>query len=794
MKKYVSLFLAVLMLMSLLAVPAFAEDAAEQVEVVATVKNIIEVDGLQFKDLNDNGELDVYEDWRADVEDRITDLISQMTLEEKLSLMIHCNTAGQYTGTYPATEQYLYEQDCPFEVPDLGMWNTASGYSCWWYINVYGITHFLDNTNGTAEEQIEVHNAIQGMCEETRLGIPMTFSCDREYNGWGGWTDDPHDAFGTANDPELASELWDAYMKEMKAVGYQMLLHPYSVELGAFNGEDPEYVAEMTALEISAMVENDLVACAKHWIVRGGDSSFANARSVAQTVENWMVPWKAAIEAGTQYIMCSTVSGLSNSGSVVFDEASMSYLRDTLGFDGVVLTDWTQIGAWGNSCSGIAADGTDLSTLSLKELYAKMFSNGVDQVGNVSVMPGQDASVYFMSSAYPEAMKAAVDEGLLEESVVDAAARRILRAKFEIGLFENPYSDAEAAMALCASDEYLAEAWEITTPDELAAARNQDVVALERELQASSTILVKNDDSLLPLAEGTKVYFTSTNELNNANYAAALASYATVVETMEEADVVVADLLTIDDASTLIVDDAKALGKKVVLTLNCIDPTSWAVESADALLFITYKVTPDHGAGIDGFSFRMEGSVYADLLFGAAEPTGMIVKEIARDKYIDGAQWKDLAGDQGASDYVRLLLLGIMEDNPDVAVPNNYGDPLLCYEYGMRYNETGSFEYKALITPTTVVEAAGSYGRTVITSVPAPVQSGEAFTVSCLLKNTGTADVTTVEVYDGDTLIAEKIMAINTDSWRVVEIEITLEGAGEHTITVGDLTATITVE
>ena len=63
-----------------------------QPEIGATLKEIIEVDGLSFKDLNANGELDPYEDWRLDTEERITDLYSQMTLDEKVALLYHPNT------------------------------------------------------------------------------------------------------------------------------------------------------------------------------------------------------------------------------------------------------------------------------------------------------------------------------------------------------------------------------------------------------------------------------------------------------------------------------------------------------------------------------------------------------------------------------------------------------------------------------------------------------------------------------------------------------------------------------
>ena len=75
-----------------------ADEATGQVELEAHVKNIIEVDGLKFKDLNGNGTLDVYEDWRQPVDARVDDLLSQMTLDEKIGLLWHASTGGTFTS------------------------------------------------------------------------------------------------------------------------------------------------------------------------------------------------------------------------------------------------------------------------------------------------------------------------------------------------------------------------------------------------------------------------------------------------------------------------------------------------------------------------------------------------------------------------------------------------------------------------------------------------------------------------------------------------------------------------
>lgn len=809
MKKLVSWLLAVTMLASLCALPAAAEESAikesasgfyyieangEQAKLSAASQDkFIQVDGLYFKDLNGNGELDVYEDYRAETEDRITDLISQMSLEEKVAMVFHTCLAGYNGGGgFLGTDKEFYEQNCPMETDN----GSSTGYSVWYYIYEYGITHFLDNANGTPAEAIARHNIIQQMCEDQRLGIPMTFSSDRENNGWAGWIDSPHDAFGTANDPELAEELWSRYAQMMKAIGYQVVFHPYGNELGSFNGEDPEYLAKMTKVEIEAVEATGLQTCTKHWIARGGDSAFTNARSVAQTIDNWVVPWKAAIESGTQWIMTNCAPGLSNTVRVDYDRESLDYLRNELAYTGIVLTDWNQMLNFGDSrTTNIDADGIDLSTYTLEQLYTRMFELGVNQIGCQTVVEGNDPNVTLSMTGYPDAVINAVNSGMLDISYIEESDRVILRNKFASGVFEDPYCAEDAFYALDVSEAYLAQPWDITSPEDLAAARNPETVELERQLGAASTVLVKNDGNLLPIAEGTKVYFAANNADIEADYSKSLGERAELVEDMAQADVVIIDASTLDDSVELLVDDAKAAGKPIVLSLNCVDPSAWAVENADALLFLNFKTTPDHGTSLDGFTFKMEGCVYADLVFGTRQPTGMIVKEIARDDEMNTFQWKDLAGDQGASDWVRLMLLATMKEDPSKAIPNNWGDPLLCYEYSMRYGAEPAFEYDTLVLPFTVtqVEQMGFRTSVVDKVVYAPVKSGEPFKASFLLWNHGDDGITTVQAYDGDTLIGEKIMAVNGGSWRVVEMELTLEGAGEHTLTIGDLSATITV-
>ena len=818
--KKLSLFLALMLLFSSIGLTTFAQEAQlsprfssydevnEAITVIPSTDSqaelgylkgitaILEVDGLQFKDLNGNGKLDVYEDWRQDIDARVKDLYDQMTLEERAGLFYHANTCGDPRGVDFADSRYMF---APGEIVNESAGDGSGGgpafnvKSMWYYINMLNITTHLDNTNGTPAQQIVYHNAMQALGESTRLGVPVVISNDRQYNAWGGMIDTAHDAFGAANDLELSKKLWTAYSLESRAVGIHLVLHPYSQELGSWNGEDPQYAGNMTKEEVAAIqVEDGTEACMKHFIARGGDSSFENARSDAQTVDNWMTAWKIALESNPKWVMTNGYgTGLSNTVHVDYDQETMDYLRKTLGYQGIIVSDW---GDQGDSNSqGVTVDGVDLLSLSIPERYAFTINLGLDQIGNPAADYTGDGH---MGTADRGAVEVAIKDGLISEERCWETCYRVLKDKFELGLFENPYSDADKALAIAASAEYIASPWEITDIDTLMAARNPEVVALERQLQAESAILVKNDDSLLPLQKNVKVYIGSTAAaITLEGYKKVLPEYAQLVESIEEADVVVADCTQINDAAELMIDDAKDAGKKLVVIANCVDPTTYLMENADALLALTFSRPADHGTGAGGFITTTEPIMLAKLLFGEAEPSGMVVKEIARDSVMDGSQWKDLAGDQGANPWVRMMLLATMKESDTHTVPNNWGDPLLQYQYGMKYGEEPAFEYDTLVLPRAIHEVVTESNGSTMTSQESVVETkaGEPFSAYLLLWNKGANGVTTVQARCDDAVIAEKIMAVNGGSWRVIEMTLTISEPGEHTITIGDLSKTISI-
>lgn len=746
-----------------------ADEASGQVMLsyIEGVTPILDVDGLKFKDMNKNGTLDVYEDWRVDTDTRVADIISQMTPEEEVGLLFCVNTqlvdARRMVGEYYLTCQ-------------------------------------LFNLNGTPITITNTLNNLQAAAEAERLGVPMVFTSDREYNSFGGYIDKSHEAFGTANDPDLAYKLASFYGKAMNAIGVHVTFEPYANEIGAQYGENPELIASIISSEIKGLQENGLASCTKHWIGRGGDSSFGKARSVAQNFDNWLEGWEAALDAGAEWVMTNCGgTGLGNTVDVKWDKETMGYLRDTLGFDGIVVTDWWSMGGGPSNpgrMTGITAEGVDLGEQTLAWLYNEALANGTDMFGSGGITYDYSDWEASPSTNYPGAVIDGMESGEVEKANVDTAATRILRFKFDKGLFENPYRNVNAAVELTASAEWAANPTPITNDEELRAARNPEEVALTEELQAKSAVLVKNDDNLLPLSTDAKIYIDSSNSSAKDGYVKYLAEKGvTIVESMEEADIVIGDYASITDATELFIEDAQDAGKPIVLTLNTTKPTEYAIQSADALLYLSYSQAADHGSTEGGFVVTTAPWIYVDLLYGDVQPGGIITKEIARNEFEDEAQWKDLAGDQGASPYVRLMVQATMEDAENHASPTNWGDPLVTYKFGMSYGAQPDFNYSCLILPFTQerFEEEGSSGITVSVVNTQEAKAGEPFTIYALLRNNGADGITTVQAKANDEVVAEKIMSVEGGSWRVIQMDLTLD-AGEYTIDIGGQTGTITIQ
>lgn len=822
MKKRIAQGLALVMLFSSLSLPAFAQESAdkgaikesasgfyyieadgEQPRLSAFDKDkLFEVDGKWFKDLNGNGQLDVYEDWRQDVDARAADVVAQMDIDMKLGNLANDFTGGAFSPIYPMQDEWLYSQEDHITLSD-----NITYRPMWYEINKNHVTHYSYSSTGTPKEQLDVLNAIQSIGEGAQLGIPISFETDRPYNTFGSMVNMPYYAFGIAHDPELLYNMVAQYSKEMAAMGYTTIFHSYGVEIGSWYGDEVNYISEMIVPETRAYEENGLHAMTKHYIARGGRNSFADARSDAQLWENYMVPWKAAVQEGkTSTIMLNAGYGIENN-PIYFDGITLGYLRNELGFDGVICTDWPlNMNAYDAS---YASDGRLVGDMTLGEKYAFMMECGIDQFGVFRIEHGMNAEDFYISGSFdclfwPDVLKAEIEEGRMDIALVDAALVRAMKNKFRLGLFEDPYNDYAELEALFASEEYKAEAFELNSVEDVVRARTAQMNAWDEELMEKSTVLLKNENDILPLAKGTKIYVASNSGEVLEKDIAAMGAKTEIVDSYEAADVVVAHVTALDDTWEYVIEDAQEAGKPIVLIIEgtngrrgiSVEPTERETAVCAAILMQTYNSLPDHGTALPQFYHYTFPSVTADMLFGDRTPAGSLVYEIGlnTDEYL--LSWGDLQLDIGMSDEMRLYMTAAIRNQPDLLVPNNLGDVLYTTNFGMTYGAKPDFDINTLIVPKEIRSFEEEYRgsmRTVTKAVEAVQKAGEAFPIRFIAKNNGDDGAFMAEVYEGDELLASKFVALDAGQFRVITMELTLD-AGTHEINVCGLTKTIVVE
>lgn len=405
-KRFMSLAAAAILGLS--AVPAMAENAAQQPVLGARVKEIIEVDGLQFKDLNANGTLDAYEDWRLSAEERADNLLSLMDVNQKAGQMIHLTLVSK--------------KDAWFSDNNVG------------YALVY---EFIFDS---AEEAAKRTNEIQELSESSALGIPIIFSMDTEIGA--AYVKDatflPDEINqGAANDAELVYQLNDVLRKELLAVGVRMALSPDADLITdprwgrnqECYSEDTDVVQTLIVSAIEALQqgnglkEDSVIATVKHFPGSGAQTDGVDGTPLtiqADSIDLHLAGFRAAMDAGVAAVMpygYSTVPYLG--GDAVENSADQSavvmtdLLRGQMGYNGIIQTDW------GLNFVGAANAGADV-----------------------------------LGGAGVRAIRQVVDG--VDEALVTAACRRTLIAKFQMGLFENPYVDEAAAAQIVGNEEHLA--------------------------------------------------------------------------------------------------------------------------------------------------------------------------------------------------------------------------------------------------------------------------------------------------------------------------------------------------
>lgn len=513
---------------ALLILAAAASGAPKQPVLGSRTVPVIKADGLSFRDLNRNGKLDKYEDWRLPPEQRVADLIAQMTLEEKAGLMIHSSLMG-FTGPggvvldapppprggagggfVPPRREGVIPLDRPSPTELILKRNVR------WIL-------LRPNPAEPPEVSAKFANGLQEIAESSRLGIPLALSSDPRHSPSrrgavfpaaapaGGapnisqWPEQI--GFAAAGDPPLVREFGRIAAKELRALGIHVTLSPmadiateprWNRIAGTF-GEDVRTVSMLVKAYIEAfqgprLGAESVLCVTKHF---PGDGPVKEGLDPHNDYGRWqvypggqfdhhLIPFKAALEARTGGIMPGYAI------PVGYDTVGMNFsrvivgglLRKKMAFDGVVIADWLRNMPWG------------VENLSEKQRQQRMVEAGVDQIG------GDNDPKYIIEL---------VKEGAVTESRLNESARRVLKPMFELGLFENPYVDPEVTKSVVASKAFM---------DAGAAA------------QRKSVVLLKNANGLVPVGAGKRIFVE-----NIGKETAAL--YGTVVGDPKEADVVI---------------------------------------------------------------------------------------------------------------------------------------------------------------------------------------------------------------------------------------------------------------
>lgn len=385
----------------------------------------------------------LYQDPTAPIDDRIADLLSRMSLDEKI---------GQMTQA---------ERDALEDIKDIATYHLGS------LLSGGGSTP----SPNTPEAWADMYDSYQEQALSTRLGIPLIYGADavHGHNNVKGAVIFPHNiGLGATRNPELIGEIGRITALEVAGTGVDWTFSPC---LAVFRderwgrtyesfGETPELVSLLGGAIVRGYQGADLgngetiLATAKHWVGDGGTTGGvdrSNTEVDEQTLRSIHVaPYVEAINAGVGSVM---VSQSSWNGVEMHASAYLinDVLKGELGFEGFVVSDWEAI-------DQIPGDyQSDVRTA---------INAGLDMI-----------MVPYEFVTFIDTLRDAVESGDVPMERIDDAVGRILRAKFQLGLFENPYTDRDLTGLI-------------------GSAEHREVA---RQAVRESLVLLKNDNALLPL-------------------------------------------------------------------------------------------------------------------------------------------------------------------------------------------------------------------------------------------------------------------------------------------------------
>lgn len=419
-------------------------------------------------DFNKNGKMDLYENPKAPLEDRVQDLLSQMTLEEKT-----CQMATLY-GSGRVLKDALPQDSWKTEVWKDGIGNIDEEHN--------GLGTFKSEYSFPYAKHVDTKHTIQRwFVEETRLGIPVDFTNE----GIRGLCHDRATYFpaqcgqGATWNKELIARIGEVEAKEAVALGYTNIYSPIldiaqdprwgrCVET---YGEDPYLVGQLGKQMIISLQKHNLVATPKHFAVYsipvgGRDGKTRTDPHVAPREMRtlYIEPFRVAFqEAGALGVMSSynDYDGEPITGSYHF---LTEILRQEWGFKGYVVS-----------------DSEAVEFISSKHKVANTYEDGIAQAVNA----GLNIRTHFTPPAdFILPLRKAIADGKISQETLDRRVAEILRVKFWLGLFDNPYrGNGKQAEQIVHSKEHQA-------------------VSLEAARQ--SLVLLKNDKNALPLSKSVR--------------------------------------------------------------------------------------------------------------------------------------------------------------------------------------------------------------------------------------------------------------------------------------------------
>ncbi|MFJ8066373.1 glycoside hydrolase family 3 N-terminal domain-containing protein [Psychrobacillus sp. NPDC096426] len=644
-----------------------ANSKTGQPEIEAAQKGVLTIDGKQFKDLNGNKSLDLYEDWRISVNYRVADLVSKMTLAEKAGLMLidtHTPIANPTDGKYVKSDDPL--------------------------IVGKNMRYVIFRQTPTVDVIAKYTNQLQELGEASRLGIPVVVTSNPRNHASTDYTniaasEGQHSfwpgplGFAAAGDTKAVKEFSEIAAKEWRAAGIRKV-YGYTADIATDPlwariedtfGENPKVASDMIYNVIKGFQGDklgpDSVAITVKHFPGGGardnglDPHFVEGKFNPYPTEGSLLkyhipPFEAAIKANVSSIMPyyaypsndSADQGLpwykktqqfEEVGFALNDAILDGFLREGLGFKGYVNSDTGAIGdnAWG-------AEG-----LTPEQKFAKAINAGTDIISG---------------SSEPQFIINAVNKGLLSEEAVNESVTLLLTEMMNLGLFEDPYVDVQHALDVVA---------------------NPKAQELAYEAHLKSLVLLRNDKNILPLKDAklkeVKLYVEMFPGGTDG------ASTKGLIETIKKHDPSITITNKLEDATHAYIyvkpvqsnwdnNPRITVGPETgitnvdrIVTIQKTVPTIMAVNMTNP--WVLDKIEPNAAALIGTFGTKAEAIF--DVIRGEYNPTGKLPFALPASM---------AAVDNEVGDVPSFA----KEEDPSYSYKNKSGD-VYKYGFGLSYNQ-----------------------------------------------------------------------------------------------------------